>query len=85
MGRLVYLACTKNSELEKVFPFTLTLIPLSFVSMFDTVKKTPQYNLSKHLEDLITHTEPTVVNTVLYDAMFIIQSLPTNCLIILGK
>ena len=78
MGRLVYLACTRNIELEKVFSFPLTQVPLSLASISGTVKKTPKYKLSKHLEDLITHTQPTVVNTVLYDAMFIIQSLPTN-------
>ena len=31
------------------------------------------------------HTEPTMINTVLYDAMFIIQSLPTNVPKTFGK
>ena len=84
-GRLVYLACTRNIELEKVFSFPLTPVPLSMTNISGTMKKTPTYKLSKHLEDLITHTQPTVINTVLYDAMFIIQSLPTNLLHSFGK
>jgi len=78
LGRLVYLACTRKIELAKVFPFPLTPVPLSLASIFGTVKKTPKYTLSKHLEDLITHKEPTTVDTVIYDAMFIIQSLPSD-------
>ena len=41
MGRLVYLACTRNIELEKVFPFPLTPVPLSMTNISGTMKKTP--------------------------------------------
>ena len=78
LGRLVYLACTRKIELEKVFPFPLTPVPLSLASIHGMVKKTPKYKLSKHLEQLITHEEPAAVDVVLYDAMFIIQSLPSD-------
>ena len=75
MGRLVYLACTSNIELEMLFRFPLTPVPLSLASIYGTVKKTPKYKLSKYLEDLIKHREPTTVDAVIYDAMFIVQSL----------
>ena len=42
------------------------------------MKKTPKYKLSKYLEDLIKHREPTTVDAVIYDAMFIVRSLPSD-------
>ena len=61
-----------------MFPFPLTPVPLSLASIYGRVKKTPKHTLSKHLEVLITHSEPTKVDVVIYDAMFMIQSLPSN-------
>jgi len=58
--------CAERSHVVTVFSY----------SIYGTVKKTPKYNLPKYLEDLITHKEPSTLDTVLYDAMFIIQSLP---------
>ena len=78
LGRLVYLACTRKIELERVFPFPLTPVSLPLTSIYGMVKKTPKYKLSKHLEDVITHKKPTSVDVVLYDAMFIIQSLSSD-------
>ena len=78
LGRLVYLACTRKIDLEKVFPFPLTPVPFSLASIYGMVKKTPKYKLSKHLEHLITHKQPSAVDVVLYDAMLIIQSLPSD-------
>ena len=78
LGRLVYLACTRKIDLDKVFAFPLTPVPLSLASIYGTLKKTPKHKLSKHLEALITHEEPRSVDVVLYDAMFIIQSLPRD-------
>ncbi len=78
LGRLVHLACTRKIELEKVFPSSLTPVPLSLASIHRMVKKKPKYKLFKHLEYMITHEEPTVVDVVLYDAMFILQSLPSD-------
>ena len=85
MGRLVYLACTSNIELEMVFRFPLTPVPLSLASIYGTVKKTPKYKLSKYLEDLIKHRGPTTVDAVIYDAMFIVQSLPSDLPLNFGK
>ena len=76
MGRLVYLACTSNIELEMVFRFPLTPVPLSLASIYGTVKKTPKYKLSREL---------TTVDAVIYDAMFIVQSLPSDLLLNFGK
>lgn len=78
LGRLVYLACTRNVELDKVFPFPLTPVPLSLASIYGTLKKTKKSQLSEHLEALIEHDSPRSVDVLLYDAMFIIQSLPTD-------
>jgi hypothetical protein len=80
----VYLACTRKIELEKVFPFPLTPVPLSLASIYGTLKKTPKSKLSKHLEALIEHDNPRSVDVLLYDAMFIIQSLPTDLPLRLG-
>ena len=63
----------------------LQLIPLSLASIYGTVKKTPKYKLSKYLEDLIKHREPTTVGAVIYDAMFIVQSLPSYLSLNFGK
>ena len=85
LGRMLYLACTGKLNLEKVVRYPLTPVPLSLANIYGTKKTSPKYKLSKHLEGLIIHTEPTVVNIVLYDAMFIIQSLPTNLPKTFGK
>ena len=77
-GRLVYLACTRNIELKIVFQFPLNPIPLSLASIYGTLKKTPKYKLSKHLEQSIKHREPTTIDVVIYDGMFIVQSLPSD-------
>jgi hypothetical protein len=85
LGRLVYLACTRKLDIEKVFCFPLTPVPLSLASIYGTMKKTPKHTLAKYLEDLITHQEPLTNDVVLYDAMFIIQSLPSEALTTFGK
>ncbi len=78
MGKLLYLACTRKIELKEVFCFPLTPVPLSLASIYGSIKKTPKYKLSKYLEELIQHKEPTVIDALFYDAMFIVQSLPSN-------
>ena len=61
-----------------VWTFSLTPVPLSLASIYGKMKKTPKSKLSRHLEALITHTEPAAVDIVLYDAMLITQSLPSD-------
>jgi hypothetical protein len=55
-----------SAESSYVFTFFL-------YSIYGTIKKTPKYKLSKYFEYLITHKEPSTIDTVLYDTMF--QSL----------
>ena len=84
LGRLVYLASTRKLDIEKVFCFPLTPVPLSLASIYGTMKETPKYPLGKYLKDLMTHQEPSKIDVVLYDAMFISQSLPSKILTLLA-
>ena len=85
MGRLVYLPCTRSIELKLVFKFPITPNPLSLASIYGTLKKTPKCKLSKHLKQLIKHREPTTIDVVIYDAMFIVQSLPSDLPLHFGR
>jgi hypothetical protein len=84
-GRLLYIACTRKVELMKVFAYPLTPVPLSLASIYGKMKKIPKNKLAHHLQDLITHTDPKTVDVVIYDAMCMIQSLPSDLPVAYGN
>ena len=82
MGRLVYLAFTRNIELKIEFQFPLAPIP-SLARIYGTLKKTPKYKLSKHLEQSIKHREPTTIDVLFMMLCLEFSHCPLTCLSIL--
>ena len=73
-GRLLYLAATHNLDLQVVFRYPLTPVPLSLAHVDGTMTKTDKSALMTKLEKRICTEGPTTVDVCVFDAMFVIRS-----------
>ena len=76
-GRLLYLSYKKKIDMQTIFGYTLTAVPLSLAS-FDGIKQsTNKAVLAEHLEKKTCSNTPAYddFDTTIFDAMFILQSL----------
>ena len=73
-GRLLYLAATHNLDLQVVFRYPLTLVPLSLAHVDGTMTKTDKSALMTKLEKRICTEGPTTVDVCVFDVMFVIRS-----------
>ena len=83
-GRTV-VGVTNKLDLEVVFSFPLTPVPLSLAEVNGSINKTDKSKLMHKLEDKIESTSPDAVDACAVDAMFLIRSmtnLPTTWCII---
>ena len=79
-GRTV-VGVTNKLDLEVVFSFPLTPVPLSLAGVDGSINKTDKSKLMHKLEDKIESTSPDAVDACAVDAMFLIGSiknLPTT-------
>ena len=79
-GRTV-VGVTNKLDLEVVFSFPLTPVPLSLAGVDGLINKTDKSKLMHKLEDKIESTSPDAVDACAVDAMFLIRSmknLPTT-------
>ena len=74
-GRLLYLAVTSNVDLQVVFNFPLTPVPLSLGNIDGLMNKTPKSSLKKKLEEKIESEEPPEISELVIDLMFLIRGL----------
>ena len=74
-GRLLYLSITEQLNMEKVFTFPLTPVPLTLVSSTGHMNKTDQSKLLHRLEQTTDSNDPISVDATLVDAMFFLHTL----------
>lgn len=74
-GRLLYLAVTSNVDLQIVFNYPLTPVPLSLGNIDGSMNKTPKSSLKKKLEAKVESTEPAQIDELVINLMFLIRSL----------
>ena len=75
-GRLLYLSSVANINLEKVFTFPLTPVPLSLAHVDGSMNKTDKSKLLHKLEAMVESTPPSEgVDVTLVDAMFVLHTM----------
>ena len=74
-GRLLYLAATNDLDLELVFNYPLTPVPLAIAHVDGSVNKTDKSKLMHKLEERVESGRPPSRDACAIDAMFLIQSL----------
>ncbi len=74
-GRLLYLAVTNNINLEIVFGYPLTPVPLSLAHIDGSINKTDKSKLMHTLENEISSSSPESQSACAVDAMFFIRTI----------
>ncbi|RUM44803.1 MAG: hypothetical protein DSY80_04015 [Desulfocapsa sp.] len=74
-GRLLYLSTMEDIDVEKVFQFPLTPVPLSLAHLDGTLNKTDKSKLVHRIEKMADSEPPNEINVVIVDAMFYLHSL----------
>lgn len=74
-GRLLYLSNTIGLDLQHMFSYPLTPVPLSLAHIDGSMLKTDKSKLLRKLESLTNNLSPASVDTTVVDAMCLIQSL----------
>ena len=72
-GRLLYLSTLRHLDLEKVFEFPLTPVPLALAHLDGTMHKTEKAKLMHRLEKLANNPKdpnPERIHVTLVDGMF---------------
>jgi len=81
-GRLLCIGTEHNLELDKVFAYPLTAVPLSLAHVDGSINKTDKAKLLHKIEDMIDSTNPdSTIDITIVDAMFLLhtlQNLPTT-------
>ena len=78
-GRLVILATESTVDLQKVFEYPLTPVPLTLAQIDGSMNKTDKSKLMHNLGDHYTETRPPPPGHVyMQDALFVLQAL-VNC------
>ena len=78
MGRLALVASKKSLDLEYVFTFPLTPVPLSMFHGDGTMAKTDKSSLFRALENRIDPSSPDSVDAVIVDGNFLLHLLPSG-------
>ena len=74
-GRLLFLSTVQSIDLEKVFQYPLTLVPLSLCHIDGTPNKTDKAKLLHKLEKTVHSEPPNSIDTVIIDAMFFLHTI----------
>ena len=78
-GRLVILATQTTVDLQKVFEYPFTPVPLTLAQIDGSINKTDKSKLMHNFEDHYTETRPPPLGHVyMQDALFLLQAL-VNC------
>lgn len=72
-GRLLFLASEMNINLERVFQYPLTPVPLCLGDVHGLKNSTPKHKLAQHLESMMPSESPCQVEVYIVDAMFVIR------------
>lgn len=76
LGRIAFTAATSNIDLEYIFSFPLTPVPLSMCNSDGVMAHTDKSKLSKLLEDVVKdHGSPSFVGTHIIDGNFQLHCL----------
>ena len=76
LGRIAFAAATNNIDLEHIFSFPLTPIPLTMCNSDGTMTHTDKSKLFKILEETIAdHSSPKVVGTHIIDGNFQLHNM----------
>lgn len=73
-GRLLYLSTVHKVDMEKVFSYPLTPVPLSLGHVDGSINKTDKAKLMHKLENTIQSVDPTNVTNVIVDGMFLLHT-----------
>ena len=74
-GRLLYLSTLEHIDLEKVFQFPLTPVPLSLSHLDGSINKTDKSKLLHKLEEKVESNLPQKIDTMITDAMFLLHTI----------
>ena len=74
-GRLLYISTLEKIDLEKVFQFPLTPVPLSLSHLDGSINKTDKAKLLHKLEKKTQSDVPNQADVVIVDAMFFLHTL----------
>ena len=80
-GRLLYLSTMEKIDMEMVFKYPLTPVPLSLANLNGTMNHTDKAKLLHKLEERIESDEPRAIDITVVDASFFmhtIQSAPQS-------
>ncbi len=79
MGRLIILANKQQLNLERVFSYPLTPVPLSMRNSDGTMAKTEKSALFRLLEGKASHSPPpNIVDACIVDGNFLLHTLPPH-------
>ena len=78
MGRLAVFASQRNLDLETIFSYPLTSVPLSLFSGDGTMAKTYKSTLLHELEKKGEQSSPSCKDAVIVDGNFLLHLLPSN-------
>ena len=78
MGRLVILASKKELDLEYVFRYPLTSVPLSLCYSDGMMAKTEKRTLFSILEKKVPQSSPGPVDAYVIDGQFLLHTLRPN-------
>ena len=78
MGQLVILASKKELDLEYVFRYPLTPVPLSLCCSDGMMAKTEKHTLFSLLEKKVPQSSPGTVDAYVIDGRFLIHTLSPN-------
>ena len=78
MGRLAILASKRKLDLQHVFSYPLTPVPLSMCYGDGTMAKTQKSTLLKILENRVPRSSHQTIDAVIIDGNFLLHALPAN-------
>ena len=78
MGRLAVVALQRNLDLEIIFSYPLTPVPLSIFSGDGTMAKTNKCTLLRELEKKAEQSSSTYKDAVIIDGNFLLHLLPSS-------
>lgn len=74
-GRLLYISTMEQIDIEKVFKYPLTPVPLALAHVDGSINKTDKAKLLHKLEGMVEHDKPSAIDVTLVDAMFLLHAL----------
>ena len=74
-GRLLFLSTVEKVDLEKVFKYPLTPVPLSLAHIDGSLNKTDKAKLLHKLEGMVKSDVPDQIDVTVVDAMFFLHTI----------